>query len=278
MTEREFRAPAPGGEIVGWVGGSGPPALLLHGGPGMSDYLPELALELSPVMTVARYQQRGLAPSVTTGDRTVEGHVADAVSVMDALGWERAWVIGHSWGGHLAMHLAVAHPERVAGLAVIDALEALPDGGLAALGEHLMKGLSPADRAQIEDYYAREDAGGGSTAESLEALRKVWPFYFGDPDAAPPMPEMQLDLEGQLATWASINRHFEHGTLETGLPGLRMPVLVLHGDASPVPSAEAERTAALIPGVRLTILEGVGHFAWLERPGSIRRAMEAMLA
>src|SRR6266540_6246960 len=98
--EGEFRAPVPGGEIAGWVSGSGPPALLLHGGPGLSDYLEDLAAELSAVMTVARYQQRGLAPSVIEGDRTVEGHVADAVGVMDALGWDRAWAIGHSWGGH----------------------------------------------------------------------------------------------------------------------------------------------------------------------------------
>ncbi|MDP9250684.1 MAG: alpha/beta hydrolase [Chloroflexota bacterium] len=278
MTEREFSAPATGGEIVGWVSGSGPPALLLHGGPGMNDYLPALALELSPVMTVARYQQRGLSPSVTSGDRSVDGHVADAVSVMDALGWESAWVIGHSWGGHLAMHVAVARPERVAGLAVLDALEALPDGGAAALGEHLTKRLSRAERAHVEDYYAREEAGGGSAAESLEAFRMVWPFYFGNPDAAPPMPETRMDLEGQLATWASINKHFEDRTLEAGLPGLNMPVLVLHGDASPIPAAEAEPTAALIPGVRLTILDGIGHFAWLERPGSVRQEMEAMLA
>jgi pimeloyl-ACP methyl ester carboxylesterase len=244
----------------------------------MNDYLPALALELSPVMTVAHYQQRGLAPSVTSGDRSVEGHVADAVSVMDALGWERAWVIGHSWGGHLAMHVAVARPERLAGLVVLDALEALPDGGAAALGEHLMKWLSPADRAQVEEYYEREEAGGGSEAESVEALRMVWPFYFGDPDTASPMPEMRIDLEGSAATWASINKHFEGGTLEAGLPELRMPVLVLHGAKSPIPAAEAARTAALIPGVHLTILEGIGHFPWLERPGSVRQEMEAMLA
>ena len=88
--EREFRAPAPGGEMVGWLRGSGPNALLLHGGPGLSDYLADLAAELSETMTVARYQQRGLAPSVVDGDRTVDGHVADAVAVLEALGWDRA--------------------------------------------------------------------------------------------------------------------------------------------------------------------------------------------
>jgi pimeloyl-ACP methyl ester carboxylesterase len=276
--EREFRAPVLGGEIVGWVSGSGPPALLLHGGPGLSDYLADLAAELSSVMTVARYQQRGLAPSVVDGDRTVEGHVGDAVAVLDALGWQQAWAIGHSWGGHLAMHLAVARPERLLGMVAIDALGAVPDGGGEALGENLMRGLSDEDRKWIEEYSPREEAGEGTTEESLRAFRMLWPYYFGDPASAPPMPDFRMDLEGHLNTWQSVTSHFEAGTLERGLAQLHMPALVLHGDASPIPVVEAERTAALIPGVSLQILPGIGHFAWIEEPGSVRREMEAMLA
>jgi pimeloyl-ACP methyl ester carboxylesterase len=277
-SEREFHAPVPGGEIVGWVRGSGPPALLLHGGPGMSDYLADLATELSAVMTVARYQQRGLAPSVVDGDRSVEGHVADAVAVLDALGWDRAWVIGHSWGGHLAMHLAVARPDRLLGVVALDALGAVGDGGGDALGENLTRGLPDEQRAWIDEYYPREEAGKGTPEESLEALRILWPYYFGDPASAPPMPDMRMDLEGHLITWPSVRQHFEGGTLERGLAQLRMPALILHGDASPIPYTEAERTAALIPGVSLRILPGIGHFAWLEQPGSVRREMEALLS
>jgi pimeloyl-ACP methyl ester carboxylesterase len=278
VSEREFRAAASGGEIVGSLQGSGPPALLLHGGPGLSDYLADLAAELSPVLTVARYQQRGLTPSVEEGDRTVEGHVADAVAVLDALGWDRAWVIGHSWGGHLAMHLAVAHPERLLGMVAFDALGAVPDGGAAALGPNLMRDLPEPGRTWVADYHKREEAGGGTAEESLEALRILWPHYFGNPATATPMPEMRMDLGGHLMTWPSVMRHFEASTLERGLPQLRMPALVLHGAASPIPASEAERTAALIPGVSLRILPGVGHFAWIEEPGSVRREIEALLA
>ena len=276
-TEREFRAPVAGGEVVGWVRGSGPPALLLHGGPGLSDYLADLSAELSEVATVARYQQRGLAPSVVEGDRTVEGHIADAVAVLDALRWDKAWVIGHSWGGHLAMHLAVAHPERLLGMVAFDTLGAVPDGGAEALGENLMRALTDEQRAWVQEYSAREEARNGTAEESLEVLRTLWPHYFGDPALAQPMPEMRMDLEGHLMTWTSIAAHFEASTLERGLPQLRMPALVLHGAASPIPASEAERTAALIPGVSLRVLPGLGHFAWIEEPGSVRRELEAVL-
>jgi NAD(P)-dependent dehydrogenase (short-subunit alcohol dehydrogenase family) len=52
--------------------------LILHGGPGLSDYTAPLAAELTDAFTVISYQQRGLAPSVTSGPFTVSQHVADA--------------------------------------------------------------------------------------------------------------------------------------------------------------------------------------------------------
>jgi pimeloyl-ACP methyl ester carboxylesterase len=160
----------------------------------------------------------------------------------------------------------------------LDALGAVGDGGGTALGENLTRALPDEQRAWVDEYYPREEAGQGTPEESLEALRILWPYYFGDPASAPPPPDMRMDLEGHLMTWASVGRHFEEGTLEGGLAQLRMPVLVLHGDASPIPYAEAERAAALIPGVSLRILPGIGHFAWKEQPGSVRREMEALLS
>src|SRR5436190_11050442 len=90
--EPEVAIDVPGGAIVGWLRGSGPRLLLLHGGPGLSEYLDSLAAELAPAFTVFRYQQRGLPPSVTSGERTVDAHVADAIRVLDELGWDRAIV------------------------------------------------------------------------------------------------------------------------------------------------------------------------------------------
>src|SRR5580658_760402 len=63
----EIRARVPEGSITGWLAGDGPPVLVLHGGPGLSDYTAPLAAELTDAFGVIRYQQRGLAPSVTSG-------------------------------------------------------------------------------------------------------------------------------------------------------------------------------------------------------------------
>ena len=111
-----FEVSSDGATLVGERSGSGPPALLLHGGPGLSDYLAPLAQELDAVCATIRYTQRGLPPSSTEGPFSVDDHVADAIAVLDGLGLERAWVMGHSWGGHLALHIAVSAPASTAAL------------------------------------------------------------------------------------------------------------------------------------------------------------------
>src|ERR1700691_479357 len=96
---RPLRAGLPGRELVGWVEGSGPPVLLLHGGPGLSyNCLDDLAGELVDGYEVAAFQQRGLSPSTVEGPFTVEQAVKDVVAFLDAVGWEKAYVVGHSWG------------------------------------------------------------------------------------------------------------------------------------------------------------------------------------
>jgi pimeloyl-ACP methyl ester carboxylesterase len=271
LSEREFRAATEGGELVGWVRDAPgqPNALLLHGGPGLSEYLDTLAAELDGLVTTARYQQRGLAPSVVDGDISIEGHIADAVAVMDALGWDKPLVIGHSWGGHFAMHFAVAHPERVGGLVILDALGAVGDGGIAEFGPNLVRGLSEAARERIAELDAREANGEALTEdERREHLALLWPSYFGDPQTAPPMPPLSFGRADE--TWASIVAQFEARTLEHMLPTVSVPTLVIHGEESPIPVAEAHKTAALVPSARLVVHEGKGHWPWLEEPGFVR--------
>ena len=65
----------------------------------------------------------------------------------------------------------------------------------------------------------------------------------------------------------------EHGPeLAPALAGLDLPVLILHGTYDHIPLAPVQATAALLPGAELHVLEGIGHFPWLERPGIVHDA------
>ena len=109
-----FSAPVKGGVLGGWSVGEGRPVIVLHGGPGVSyEMVDGLMEELSAEFEVATFQQRGLAPSVGTGPFTIAQAVQDIAAVLDHLGWTRAMLVGHSWGGHLAFHASVAIPVRL---------------------------------------------------------------------------------------------------------------------------------------------------------------------
>ncbi|MGI8928256.1 MAG: alpha/beta fold hydrolase [Candidatus Limnocylindrales bacterium] len=62
-----------------------------------------------------------------------------------------------------------------------------------------------------------------------------------------------------------------------GLPDVNVPFLLIHGEASPLPIAEARRTVNLGPNARLVPVTGSGHWPWLERPGIVRAELERFL-
>ena len=263
--------------IAGLRAGNGPPVLLLHGGPGLGfDYLRDLAQELAEENDVAWYQQRGQAPSAVEGPHTVATDVDDARRVLDALGWEKAYVVGHSWGGHLALHVAEAMPDRVLGVLCVDPLGSVGDGRWPEFDEEIFRRTpeSVRDRArELDELWTKGEI---DDALALEGMRLVWPAYFADPEAAPPMPELRMASERSAQMFESINK--ELPKLEAGLPQIRVPVGFVHGSRSPMPVETSTDAAERIPGAWVDVVEGAGHFIWVEARGAVRASLRRLTA
>jgi pimeloyl-ACP methyl ester carboxylesterase len=277
VARETFRVAVPGGQLYGWAEGDGEPVLVLHGGPGLSySYLDPATSEFLPGYRVAAYQQRGLAPSTAEGPYNVAQEVADAVAVLDALAWQRAWVVGHSWGAHLLLHLAVAAPERIhAGLAV-DPLGGIGDGGAAAFDAEIFARTPPAARQQAKEMDARALRGEATDGDMVESLRLVWPAYFADRDRAPAMPEMRVSVPAYSEIFKSVESELPR--LSQLLPHVHVPFGFLAGAVSPMPFADAAAaTAAVMPRAWLEVVEGAGHFPWYERPGCLRAALDRLV-
>lgn len=273
MEQTPFAAATASGEIAGWVTGDGPPVLLLHGGPGLGfEYMDEVAAEIAPHHRVATFQQRGLAPSVLDGEFTIAEAVADIVTVLDALGWETAYLLGHSWGGHLALHAATAIPDRLAAVLAVDPLGAVGDGGASAFGAELMARLTDASRPRVEELAAKEEAEGLSLDEEMEQLRLLWPSYFADPATAPEMPPVRMSPGSSEGLWGEIVVRLP--ALEAALPSLVTPIGILMGEGSPMPTTSGSDTADRIPRGWSYVVPGAGHFVWIESPGALLAAME----
>lgn len=276
MTEAPFQVPVGDGVLAGYRGGDGPPGLLLHGGPAWSDYTEGLAAELDGLLETHRYTQRGAPPSTAGGPYTIEAHVADALAVLDHLGVERAWVVGHSWGGHLALHLAVAHPERLLGLVCLSPLGAF-DRVLTEFGRNMDGRLEPAQEERVAAIEAARRRGEATEAELVERMGYIWPHWFADPATAPPSLATRIGVECSRETNVSISHHFRLSTLATGLPSVALPALFIHGEDDPLPVSSSREAAALIRGAVVETIPSCGHFPWLERPGEVRRMVSAFL-
>jgi len=271
-----FEIPVDGGLLRGHRGGSGRPALLLHGGAAIPDYLGECAAALDGLFETFRYTQRGTPPSGGVPPYTIETHVADAVAVLDRFGLERAWAIGHSWGGHLAMHLALAAPERLEGLLLIDPLGA--DASAFPEAEATMRrDLTPRQRARIEEIEQRRRDGRVTEAELVERFGLLWPRWFARPEEVELVPS-RVGVQASIEVNRSIGEHFKRRTLEAGLPDVALPALFVHGESDPMPLHATQATAALIPGARVEAIPDCGHFPWLEQPAAFRAAVERLLA
>jgi pimeloyl-ACP methyl ester carboxylesterase len=277
VTWIEFTTHDDGPLIAGRRAGSGPPVLLLHGGPGLGfDYLRELADELAQENDVAWYQQRGQEPSATEGPNTVAADVGDARRVLDALDWQRAYVVGHSWGGQLALHVAEAMPERLLGVLAVDPLGSVGDGRWPEFDEEIFRRTPESTRARAREIDELSMAGEADDELALEGMRLVWPAYFADPERAPPMPELRLASKRSGEMVPSIMA--ELPALEAGLAEIRVPVGFVHGSRSPMPRGTSTDAAERIPGAWVEVVEGAGHFIWVEAPGSVRASLRRLTA
>jgi pimeloyl-ACP methyl ester carboxylesterase len=263
--------------VAGLRAGDGPHVLLLHGGPGLGfDYLRDLAEELAEENDVAWYQQRGQAPSAVEGPYTVATDVDDARRVLDALGWDKAYVVGHSLGGHLALHVAEALPDRVRGVLAVDPLGAIGDGRWPEFDEEIFRRTPESVRERARELDELSMKGEADDALALEGMRLVWPAYFADPEAAPPMPELRMASERSAQMVESINA--ELPKLDAGLPQIRVPVGFVHGSRSPMPLEASTDAAERIPGAWVEVVEGAGHFIWVEAPGAVRDTLRRLTA
>ena len=261
-----------GHEIAYRMAGEGPTLLLVHGLAGSSrtwrSVMPSLAKECRVIAPDLLGHGESATPAT---DYSLGGFAAMLRDLLAALEIDRVTVVGQSLGGGIAMQLAYQHPELAERLVLVNS------GGLgrevswilraAALpgAEYVMPVLFPG---------VARDAG-NAVARSIERLgwraprvAEMWLAYAGLTEPAHRAAFVRtlravIDPGGQAISAA--NRLYL---------AAEMPSLIIWGDADPIiPVAHAYAAHEALPGSRLEIFEGVGHFPHVEEPERFARTV-----
>lgn len=233
--------------------GEGPPLLMISGtGNDLRYSMPDRS-PLNKHFKVLHYDQRNLGQtSHPSGTFEMADYADDAAALVKAMGWDECYVVGTSFGGMVAQHVAIRHPEIVRRL-VLNCTS--PGGARPSFGLHTIADLDPEARLEM----------------MLGLYDSRW-----DPDADEPIPGMgrfydamidrgRLDksperLAGDKSQLDARSRH----DARTGLGSITAPTLVCAGEFDDLaPVANSEIIADGIPNATLRTFDG-GHFFLLQ--------------
>lgn len=226
--------------------GAGFPVLFITGLSGYASFWRDQIPAFSRSYDVIAYDHRGVGQSDQKGVASIIERLAgDAIGLMDALGVEKAHVIGHSAGGAVAQVLAIEHPQRVASI-VIAAGWTKPDAYFRrffALRKELLSQLGPASYIQANTLFLYPAYFISANNEKLRQVEAQWLANFPPPEVT----SARIDAIMAYDRTADLRR-------------IRTPALVVAAqDDFITPAYFSEELARLIPGAEAKFFAHGGH-------------------
>lgn len=254
------------------------PVVLLHGGPGLWDYLRPVARLLDDGTVVHRFDQRGCGRSGASGDQFMDRLVSDLEALRRHWGYDQWAVIGHSFGAMLGLVHAWTHPDRVASLVYLSGT-GLGDWRSTYRAARARR-MTAWQRARLAEL---EAASRRSTAEEREFRTVAWftdhadrgrAWEWAGEDAAAPYPinwTANRRLVAETDAWPE-------EAVRAKCRRITAPVAVIHGAGDPRPATAAATLADALPHGQLYVLRDAGHHPWRERPTALRRILRSALS
>jgi len=258
------------------------PLLVLHGGPGFPhDYLEDLSRLVDDGRTVVFYDQIGCGKSDHPDDSAlwvIDTFVEEVAAVRDALGLDQVHLLGHSWGGWLALEYALGRPSGLASLVLASTCASLP--ALAAETRRLKESL-PADVQQIID---RHEAEGTTDDPAYEEATMA--YYTQWVCRLDPFPDhvmrafmnLSEDVYGTMQgpEW-NVTGNLKDWDVSARLGELDLPVLVTSGRYDEMTPALVQPLVDGIRGAESVVFEESAHIAMAEEPDGYRDVLESFL-
>jgi pimeloyl-ACP methyl ester carboxylesterase len=191
---------------------------------------------------------------------------ADTVGVMTALGIDRAHLVGRSMGGMIAQTIAIEHPERALTLTSI----------FSTTGEAEYGQARPETLTAIIELSQPTDSPEEAVERGVQLARMLGSPTMFDEDHSRRLQKRSAERNPDPGgVGRQMTAVIASGSRAAALQTLRLPTLVIHGDADPlVDVSGGRRTAELVPGARYEEIAGMGH----ELPPAIWPTVVALIS
>lgn len=275
---REGYATVNGAKIFYRVGGRGSAFMSFHGAPGFSDhthFLPYFdPLEKHFTMIYLDFRGSGRSAQMPPETYTFANFIADADAIREHLGFSKMILLGHSFGGIIALNYALRYQDRLSHLILSGTLPSKSAGPDAV--EYALRKVPDLTREELE----RLIAGKVKDAEEFDRVnRLIAPLYnykkgfefvyFGKKPASQFYNTHNAVFSTQFASYDVIDRLHE----------IKVPTLILCGRHDWItPAKHSQLMAEKIPNSKLVIFEESGHYPYIEENDKYLAAIRDFLS
>lgn len=250
--------------------GDGEPLIVLHGGPGLShDYFLPHIEPLSEEFRLILFDQRGMGRSSVELDSdsfSMQLLIEDIEALRKELGFETIHLMGHSWGGIMAMHYAVAYPESLSSLILCNSMPATSEFD-ELLGSNFAQVYQRQRMSDLEPLQRRVEEGSRDITlhERLMQLQ-FRPAFYDTADGN----RLHLNLQESYFRTQELLPYLQSGEqpapLYPSLRDLQLPVLILRGEMEAIPVEADLWLLEILPDASLVSIDRAGHFPFIEQP------------
>jgi len=263
--------------------GEGVPIVVVHGGPGLDHgyLLPQMA-ELAKGYRLIFYDQRAMGKSSAdfdTSQMTMNSFVEDLEGIRKAFGLEKMNLMGHSWGGLVAMFYAIKYPSHLQSLILVNTTPASSvlrnlSFGIMSLKTTKEDSISQVQIAETEGFQKRDPA------VMAKFFRLLFHASFHNRQYAD---SLTLSFDSSYAAKSVMVHQLNNDTtlrsydIFAKLDTIQCPVLIIGGSDDAVVPGANEKIRDHLHGAQYILMPGCGHFPFVESPDKFFPAVREFL-
>jgi proline iminopeptidase len=264
--------------------GKGAPLFVLHGSGGSHRYFLPYMEPLSDKYQLFFYDQRGTGLSDGHPDlaaNSIDQFVEDLEALRVAFGSEKISLMGHSWGAIIALAYALKYQAHLDHLILVDSIP-VNDKFLIGFSETMQQRFQ--HLSADEQHELKTTCSSPSEELSREAIDRCMQLdaqlRFYNPAKAPVDLTIDENTMKNADTVEALMRNsfnkIQHD-IDTQLPNIHVPTLIIHGDFDPIPLKSSEYLHEQILESQIVVIPEAGHFPFIEQPEQFVAALRSFL-